>query len=89
VAEVIVARGLASIHLEKYSTATTTYFKLPYAGGSGFSKSRPTFAVVKWAVLVRLKMKVVSGLWHMYGNFHIFEPSLLHSELPSANKILV
>jgi hypothetical protein len=26
VAEVIVARGLASIHFEKYSTATTTYF---------------------------------------------------------------
>jgi hypothetical protein len=41
VAEVIVARGLASIHFEKYSTATTTYFKFPCAGGSGASKSRP------------------------------------------------
>jgi hypothetical protein len=41
VAEVIVAKGFASIHLEKYSTATTTYFKLPCAGGSGPNKSRP------------------------------------------------
>jgi hypothetical protein len=41
VVEVIVAKGFTSIHLEKYSTATTTYFKLPYAGGSGPNKSRP------------------------------------------------
>jgi hypothetical protein len=27
--------------LRKYSTATTTYLKLPCAGGSGPSKSRP------------------------------------------------
>jgi hypothetical protein len=38
---VIVARGLASIHFEKYSTATTTYFKFPCAGRSGPNKSRP------------------------------------------------
>jgi hypothetical protein len=41
VTEVIVAKGFASIHLEKYSTATTTYLKLPCAGGSGPSKLRP------------------------------------------------
>jgi hypothetical protein len=41
VAEVIVAKGFASIHLEKYSTATTTYFKLPYASGSGPNRSKP------------------------------------------------
>jgi hypothetical protein len=41
VVEVIVAKGFASIHLEKYSTATTTYFKLPYAGGSGPNRSKP------------------------------------------------
>jgi hypothetical protein len=35
VAEVIMAKGFASIHLEKYSTATATYFKFPCAGGSG------------------------------------------------------
>jgi hypothetical protein len=39
--EVIVANGFASIHLEKYYTATTTYFKLSCASGSGPSKSRP------------------------------------------------
>jgi hypothetical protein len=41
VAEVIVARGLASIHFEKYSTTTTTYFKFPCAGVRGPNKSRP------------------------------------------------
>jgi hypothetical protein len=41
VTKVIVDRGLASIHFEKYSTATTIYFKFPYAGGSGSIKSRP------------------------------------------------
>jgi hypothetical protein len=40
-AEVIEAKGFASIHLKKYSTATTTYFKFPYASGSGPIKSRP------------------------------------------------
>jgi hypothetical protein len=40
VTEVIVAKGFTSIHLEKYSTATTTYFKLPCAGGSGPNKSK-------------------------------------------------
>ena len=41
VAEVIVAKGFASIHLEKYSTATTTYLKFPWAGGNGPNNSRP------------------------------------------------
>jgi hypothetical protein len=41
VAEVIVAKGFASIHLEKYSTVTTTYFKLSCAGGSGPNRSKP------------------------------------------------
>jgi hypothetical protein len=49
----------------------------------------PTFAVAKLAVLAKLRMKVVSGLLHIFGNFHIFEPSLLHPKLPSASKILV
>jgi hypothetical protein len=47
VVEVIIAKGFASIHLEKYYTATTTYFKLPCAGGSGPNKSRPIFAMAK------------------------------------------
>jgi hypothetical protein len=34
-------------------------------------------------------MKVVSGLLHIFDNFHIFELALLHPMLPSASKILV
>jgi hypothetical protein len=49
----------------------------------------PTFAVARLAVLVGLKTKIVSGLLHIFGNFHIFEPRLLHPKLPSASKILV
>jgi hypothetical protein len=49
----------------------------------------PTFEVAKLAVLAGLKTKVASGLLHIFGNFHIFEPSLLHSKLPSASKILI
>jgi hypothetical protein len=49
----------------------------------------PTFAVAKWTVLAGLKTKLVSGLWRISGNFHIFEPSLLHPKLPSASKIFV
>jgi hypothetical protein len=49
----------------------------------------PTFAVVKLAVLTRLETKVASSLLHIFGNFHIFEPGLLHQKLPSASKILV
>jgi hypothetical protein len=49
----------------------------------------PTFAVAKLAVLTGLEMKVVSSLLHIFGNFHTFEPDLLHPKLPSVNKILV
>jgi hypothetical protein len=62
VVEFIVDRGLALIHFEKYSTATTTYLRFPCAGGSGPSKSKPTFAVAKWAESIMLKMKVASDL---------------------------
>jgi hypothetical protein len=41
VADVIIAKGFASIHLEKYSTTTTTYFRLPCAGGNGPNKCNP------------------------------------------------
>jgi hypothetical protein len=41
VVEVMVARGLASIHLVKYSTATTANLKLPWAVGSGPTISIP------------------------------------------------
>jgi hypothetical protein len=35
VVEVIVAKAFALIHLEKYSTATTTYFNFPCAASIG------------------------------------------------------
>jgi hypothetical protein len=34
-------------------------------------------------------MKVVSGLLHIFDNFHIFGLALLHPKLPSASTILV
>ena len=49
----------------------------------------PTFAVANWAELAELKTNVVFGLWHTSGRFHTFELDLLHTKLPSANKILV
>jgi hypothetical protein len=49
----------------------------------------PTFGVAKLAVLTGLEMKVVSGLLHIFDNFHTFEPDLLHPKLHSTNKILV
>jgi hypothetical protein len=54
-AEVMVARGLASIHFEKYSTATTTYFKFPCAGGSGPNKSRPHLCIGQVGWINRVK----------------------------------
>jgi hypothetical protein len=89
VAEVIVAKGFASIHLEKYSTATTTYFKLPYPGGSGPNRSNPHLCVARLVVLVGLKTKVASSLWRIFGHFHIFELIILHPKLPLASKNLV
>jgi hypothetical protein len=49
----------------------------------------PTFVMTKLAVSTGLETKVASSLLHIFDNFHIFEPGLLHPKLPSANKILV
>ena len=49
----------------------------------------PIFAMARLVVLAGLAMKVVSGLLHIFDNFHIFELALLHPKLPSASKILV
>jgi hypothetical protein len=46
------------------------------------------FAIAKLVVLIGLATKVVSGLLHIFDNFHIFEPDPLHPKLLSANKIL-
>jgi hypothetical protein len=72
------AKGFASIHLEKYSTATTTYLKFPCAGGNGPSKSSPTFATTKWVVLIELRTKVVFDLLHISDNLRTFELNPLH-----------
>jgi hypothetical protein len=47
------------------------------------------FAKARWAELVVLEMKVVSGPYHTSGNFHIFALGLLHPKQPSTSKILV
>jgi hypothetical protein len=57
--------------------------------GVDLTNPDPTSAVAKLAVLAELKTKVVSGLLHIFGNFHIFEPGLLHPKMPSTSKILV
>jgi hypothetical protein len=49
----------------------------------------PIFAMARLAVLTGSAMKVVSGLLHIFDNFHTFEPDLLHPKLPSAKKIFV
>jgi hypothetical protein len=83
-----VAKGFASIHLEKYSTATTTYLKFPCAGGMDLANQGPTFATAKWVVLIELKTKVVFDLLHISDNLRTFELNPLHPKLPLANKIL-
>ena len=88
-AEVIVDKGFASIHLEKYSTATMTYFKFLVLVEVDLTNPGPTFAVAKLAILAGLETKVVSSLWHIFGNLYTFETNLLHLKLPSASKILV
>jgi hypothetical protein len=46
-AEVIVAKGFALIHLEKYSTATTTYSNFLAQVEVDLTNLDPTFAVAK------------------------------------------
>jgi hypothetical protein len=48
----------------------------------------PVAAMAKWAELIVLEIKVVSGPWHTSGNFHIYALGLLHLKQPLANKNL-
>jgi hypothetical protein len=82
------ANALALIHLEKYSTTTTTYLRFPELVVMVPTDPFPTFVVVKWAKLVGLKMKVAFDPWHISGNCRISEPTLLHPKQILANKIL-
>jgi hypothetical protein len=49
----------------------------------------PIFAMARLVVLAGLAMKVVSGLLHIFDNFHTFGPDPLPPKLPLANKILL
>jgi hypothetical protein len=89
VTEVIIGKGFASIHLEKYYTATTTSSSCLVLVGVGSTNLNPIFAMARLVVLAELATKVVSGLLQIFDNFHTFGPDLLHLKLPSANKILV
>jgi hypothetical protein len=89
VAEVIVAKGFASIHLEKYSTATRHISGCLALVVVALTNPTPIFAMAMLVVLAGLKTKVVFGLWHIFGNFHISELDLPHPKLPSASKNLI
>jgi hypothetical protein len=89
VADVIVASGLALIHFEKYSTATTTYLRFPWAGGSGPNNLIPISAMAKWVKLIVSETKVAFDPWHTSDNSHIFAPGLVHPKQPSSSRNLV
>jgi hypothetical protein len=48
VVEVMVARGLASIHMVKYSIATIANLKFPWAVGSGPTISFSSVVTARW-----------------------------------------
>jgi hypothetical protein len=88
VTEVIVAKGYASIHLEKYSTATTTYFKFPCAGGSGPNKSRPHLCNGQVGCINWVREEGCFDLLRISDSLRTFGLVPLHPKLPLANKIL-
>jgi hypothetical protein len=61
-AEVIVARGLASIHFEKYYTLPQHISDSLVLVGVDLVSLSPTFGVAKWAELAELEMKVAYDL---------------------------
>jgi hypothetical protein len=89
VAEVIVAKGFASIQFENILQPLQHTSSCLVLVGVDLTNLGPNFAMARLAVLAGLKMKVVSGLLHIYGNFHIFELNLLHPKLTLASKNLV
>jgi hypothetical protein len=88
VTEVIVAKGFAPIHLENILPPPQHILDFLVLVEVGLANRGPTFATAKWAILTELEMKVVSDLLHIFDSLHIFELTLLHPKLPSANKIL-
>jgi hypothetical protein len=88
VTEVIVAKGFASIHLEKYSTATTTYLNFLMLVVADLTNQGPTFAMAKWVVLTKSETKAVFDLLRISDSLRTFGLVPLHPKLPLANKIL-
>jgi hypothetical protein len=88
-AEVIVAKGFASIHLENIPLSPQHILSCPVPVGVVLTDPNPIFAMAKLVVLVESKTKVASDLWRIFGNFHISVPILLHPKLPSASRNLV
>jgi hypothetical protein len=84
VAEVIVAKGFASIPLPPQHISNC-----PVLMGVVLTDPNPIFAMAKLVVLVESKTKVASDLWHIFGNFHIYVLILLHPNLHSASRNLV
>jgi hypothetical protein len=80
-AEVIVAKGFALIHLENTPLPPQHISSCLMLVGVDLTSPGPTFAMARLVVLTGLETKVASGLWRIFGNFHIFEPNLLHPKL--------
>jgi hypothetical protein len=76
VAEVIVANAFASIHFEKYSTTTTTYFKFPCAAGIRPIMSIPHFCKGYVGCISWLKDEgCVCSLAHLWQLSHFYTNS--------------
>jgi hypothetical protein len=80
VAEVIVARGLASIYLKNIPLLPRHISDSLVLVEVGLVSLSPTFVMAKWAESTVLKMKVASDLWCISDSFHIFEPDPLRSK---------
>jgi hypothetical protein len=89
VTKVIVAKGFASIHLEKYPPPPRHISNYLVLVEVGLTSPGPIFVMARLVVLTELMMKVVFGPLHVFDNFRTFGPNLLHPKLPSASKIRV
>ena len=54
----------------------------------GLANQGPIFATAKWVVLTKSETKAIFDLLHIFDSLRIFELTLLHPKLLSANKIL-
>jgi hypothetical protein len=89
VAEVIVTKGFASIHLENIPLPPQHISGCLVLAVVALTNPNPIFVMAMLVVIVGLKTNVVSGLWCIFGNFHISKLILPHLKLPSASKNFV